>query len=145
MTLKIIIGLAAALVCIFILSSCYGTQKNLIAENRVYHWKVYLVKKKHFSMGTYQHFEVYYKGQLLILPKEVTDGSQEIREFITAGVVDSRSTQFGTIAVIFEGHFIREDGVPYRTMVTLHIRPGKGNELFITNPCNGKEAVITIG
>lgn len=145
MTLKIIIGLAAALACILILSSCYGTQKNLIAENTVYHWKVYLVKKKHFSTGTYQHFEVYYKGQLLILPKEVTDGSQEIREFITAGVIDNRSSQYGTIAVVFEGHFIGEDGVPYRTMVTLHIRPGRENELLITNPCNGKEAVITIG
>ena len=139
-----IIGIAAALVCILVLSSCYRTRKNLIAENRVYHWKVYLVKKRHFSTGAYQHFEVYYKDQLLILPKEVTDGSQEIREFITAGVTDNRSSQFGTIAVIFEGHFTREDGVPYRTMVTLHIRPGNGNELIITNPCNGKEATVTI-
>ncbi|MDR6786488.1 hypothetical protein ABIE26_005325 [Pedobacter africanus] len=142
MALKIIIAIVLVLICAVVLSSCYGTRKTLLSENRVYHWKVYLVKKSHFSIGTYQHFEVYYKGNLLVLPKEITDGSQEISEFITAVALDNRYSQFGTVAVIFEGHFTREDGVPYRAMVTLHIRPGKGNELVVTNPCSGKEAVI---
>lgn len=142
MPVKILIAIALVLLVVLILTSCYGTRKTLLSENRVHHWKVYWVTKRHLSVGTYQHAEVYYRERLLVLPKEVTDGRQEVSEFVTAAAIDNRSGQFGTVAVMFEGEFIRDDGVPYRAIVTLHIRPGKGNELIVINPCNGSEIII---
>ncbi len=142
MTFKILIAIALVLLIILILTSCYGTRKIVLSENRVHHWKVYWVTTRHLSVGTYQHAEVYYKGKLLVLPKEVTDGKREVSEFVTAAAIDNRSGHFGTVAVIFEGEFIRDDGVPYRALVTLHVRPGKGNELIVINPCNGSEAIM---
>lgn len=143
MTLRIITAAVLVLGCVLLVSSCYGTRKTLLFYNRVHHWKIYFVKKSHFSVGTYHHFEVYYKDRQLILPKEITDGRREIREFISAAAVENRSSQFGTVLVIFEGQFANEDDLYYRAFVTLHIRPGPGNDLLVTNPCNGKEVTLT--
>ena len=128
--------------CVFVFSSCSGTQKVLLFENRVYHWKVFFVKKNHLSIGTYHHFEVFYKDRQLILPKEITDGRHEVSEFVAATAIDNRSSQFGIVIVCFEAEFVREDNVSYRTFVTLHIRQGKGDELAVTNPCSGKEILF---
>ena len=140
MTWKLILILVLVLGCVFLFYSCSGTKKTLLFENRVHHWKVFFVKKRHISAGTYSHFEVYYKNRQLVLPKEITDGRREVSEFVAATAIDNRSSQFGMVTVTFEGDFAREDGVPYRAFVTLHIRPGKGDELMVTNPCSEKES-----
>ncbi|NML22342.1 hypothetical protein HHL16_15770 [Pseudoflavitalea sp. G-6-1-2] len=145
MTWKLILLAIIVLVCVVLFTSCYGTRKTLLFENRVYHWKVYYVKKSHFSVGTYSHFEVLFKDRKLILPKEVTDNKRAISEFVAATAIDNRSSQFGTVIVTFEGEFINDAGTPYRAFITLHLRPGKGDELVVTNPCTGKEAIITPG
>lgn len=144
MSLKIVSMLALLAAGALLLGSCYATKKTLLFENRVHRWQVYFVKEEHFSAGPRRYFEVYYKGQKLSLPKEVTDGKREVSEFISAVAADSRTSHFGTVIVIFEGDFKTDEGVPYRTFVTLHIRPGRGNDLVVTNPCNGKEAILAL-
>ncbi len=138
--------MAAALViaCVILISSCYGTRKTLLFENRVHHWKVYFIKKRHFSIGTYAHYEVFYKGVQLVLPQEITDGKRAVSEFTSAVAIDNRSSQFGTLIVAFEGDFQRDDGVPFRSFITLHIRPDGKDGLIVHNPCNGHEAQMEI-
>ncbi|MGE7774756.1 hypothetical protein ACQKLP_08535 [Chitinophaga sp. NPDC101104] len=144
MNWKIYIAATLVLACVILLSSCYGTRKTLLFENRVYHWKVYFVKKRHLSVGTYAHFEVFYKGVQLVLPKEITGGKRAVGEFTSAVAVDNRSSQFGTLIVIFESDFQRDDGVPFRSFITLHIRPDGKKGLTVRNPCNGHEAQLEI-
>lgn len=125
------------------LYSCYGTRRTLLMENRVYHWKLYFVKESHFSVGTYRHFELYYKNRRLILPGAVTGAQRAIDAFQAACIIDNRSSAFGTAIVTFEGHFTDAAGVPYRQPVTLHIRPLFNDDLLVYNPCDGTEVVIT--
>ncbi|MCD2425804.1 hypothetical protein LQ567_23675 [Niabella pedocola] len=125
------------------LYSCYGTRRTLLMENRVHHWKLYFVKKSNFSVGTYRHFELYYKNRPLVLPKAVTDGQRDINTFEAASIIDNRSNAFGTAVVTFEGHFTDTAGVGYRQLVTLHIRPLFNDDLQVYNPCNGATVVIT--
>lgn len=141
---KLILAAALFLIIIVLISSCYGTHKTVLFQNKVHHWKVYFVKRRHLSIGTYRHFEVYYKDQKVKLPKEITDGRHEISEFVSATAIDNRSSQFGTVIVTFEGDFTNEEGVPYRAFITLHITPDKENDLLVTNPCNGSKAIITL-
>lgn len=145
MTWKLILLACILMGCVLLFTSCYGTRKTLLFENRVHDWKVYYVKKTHFSAGTYSHFEVLFKDQKLILPKEVTDNKHEVSEFVAATAIDNRSSQFGTVIVTFEGEFTNDAGTAYRAFITLHLRPGKGDELVVTNPCTGKEAIISPG
>jgi len=47
------------------------------------------------------------------------------------------------VIITFEGDFVKGDGVPYRAFITVHIRPGEGDELIVTNPCTYGEVIIT--
>lgn len=142
--MKLILAVALFLGIIVFFISCFGTRKTLLYQNRVHRWKVYYVKRSHLSIGTYRHFEVYYKDQKVTLPKEVTDGRHEISEFVSATGIDNRSSLFGMVIVTFEGDFTNEEGVHYRAFITLHIAPGTKNDLLVTNPCNGSKAIITL-
>src|SRR6218665_388133 len=96
----IIVLILATVVVIAACSVSRKTERSLLFENTVYDWKVYFVKENNFPAGTDRYYEVFYKGEKLVLPKEITGGVRDIGRFITAAALDISHTHNDAVLIV---------------------------------------------
>ncbi|HEU4496527.1 MAG TPA: hypothetical protein VFR70_05715, partial [Flavobacterium sp.] len=94
--------------------------------------------------GKYAYYEVLYKDQKLVLPKEITGGYKEISQFITASAIGAHETNNDCVLIVFEQLIKKENGfMEHGPYITLLVQANiHTNELTLHNTCNGQTAVL---
>lgn len=141
-----IILAAVLLLIIIVIASCFVSRSNrtLLFENNLYQWKIYYVKDHKVFVGTHSYYEVFYKGEKLVLPKEITGGVRDVEQFKAVSGYEMQETNNDAVLIVFEGYFMKENGFEERQVITILVRPASGNkdELEIHNMQNGQIAVM---
>ncbi len=91
-------------------TACTGqqTQRTVVYENTVYHWRIEHVVVRNFPASARQFYQVYLRGRPLILPGKAFNDRRDIDSFLAAGGFDIADWRNKSIIVAFEN--IQERG-----------------------------------
>nr|WP_314491052.1 hypothetical protein [uncultured Pseudomonas sp.] len=87
-----------------IMAACSGnqTQRTVVYENTVHHWRIEHVVEENFPAGSHQYYQVFLNERPLILPANAFNDERDIRVFLAAGGFDIGHWRNDSIVVTFE-------------------------------------------
>ncbi len=99
-----------------LLTACSGqqTERTVVYENTVYHWRIEHVVVHNFPASTRQFYQVYLQGRPLVLPAKAFNDRRDIDQFLTAGGFDIADWRNKSVVVTF-------DNIQEREGQTLHL------------------------
>lgn len=76
-------------------------KKQLLFENRVHPWKIYYVQDRDFARGRFAYYEVHYRDQPLVLPKDLFGAAADIDRFFVAAGFPPEATDSDSVLLGF--------------------------------------------
>ncbi|MFS0828193.1 hypothetical protein [Pseudomonas phoenicis] len=107
-----------------IMAACSGnqTQRTVVYENTVHHWRIEHVVQENFPAGSHQYYQVFLNERPLILPANAFNDERDIQRFLAAGGFDIGDWRNDSVVVTFENIQVRE-GKTYHLIRSVMITP----------------------
>lgn len=127
-----------------LLAACSGhqTERHVVYENTVYHWRIEHVVQHNFPASTHQYYQVFLNDRLLVLPAKAFNDERNIEVFLAAGGFDIAHWRNKSIVVTFENTQAR-GGEAIRLIRSVMITPDLNErDIILTDLLTQQEVVV---
>ncbi|MBJ9977202.1 hypothetical protein IAE35_12720 [Pseudomonas sp. S75] len=126
-----------------LLAACSGqqTERTVVYENTVHHWRIEHVVQHNFPAGTHQYYQVFLNDRPLVLPAKTFNDQRNIEVFLAAGGFDIGHWRNQSIIVTFENIQTRDKG-DVRLIRSIMITPDRNEHQVILTDLQTQQQVM---